>query len=142
MTVSYDEFFEWMKKNCNFNDIRVKQDPYPVLTPEGKETGNYYSLMSLPMSIVRMEYRGLEKLVKKALIVGGISPVDGNEKGIFTGLDYSNAKQLADLQMVQVFSRNGELSEGQILPLVARIRKINAMRYVEYCPGSREYLGF
>lgn len=143
MTVSYDDFFEWMKRNCKFQDqVKVKQDVYPKLTPEGKETSDYYSLMTVPMSIVRMDYRGLERLVKKGLIVGGISPVEGNERGRFTGTEYNNAKQLADIQMVQVFSKNGELNEGQMLNLVARIRKVNTLRHIEYCPGSKEYLGF
>lgn len=142
MTVSYDIFFEWMKKNVEFRDnIKIKQDYYPLNTPEGKMLSEAHSLLLVPMSIVRMEYKGLEMLVKKGLVVGGDSPVEGNQEAMFMGSLYT-IKELSGLNMVQVFVPGKNLKEGDILPLVARIRKSSTMRYIEYCEGAKKYLGF
>jgi hypothetical protein len=141
MTVKYDAFFDWMKRKVKFpDDIRLRQDEYFGQVAGSNSTSVKKSLYLVGMRFKTMPYQGLELLAGQGLVVGADSPAEDNINGLYVGETLA-LNDLIGLNMVQVFEveKGQALADNTPLALVARIRKENKMRYIEYCPAAANY---
>ena len=141
MAVIYDAFFEWLKKNIKFPDgIRIKQDEYGEVIAGGRSSAVKKARYLVGMRFKSVPCQGLELLAGQGLVVGAASPVKDNITGLYVG-ERLALNDLIGSDMVQIFKvREGQaLADDTPLTLVARIRKENKMRYIEYCPAAANY---
>jgi hypothetical protein len=148
MTVSFDEYFEWMKRRWDPKELYICQDIYPYTDPD-TNSFTLRRLLEIPERISQSPYKGLELLEGKGLVVGFSSRRFGNAKGQFFGANFRSINDM--LLSVQVFEpvKGIDLVDGLCLPLVARVdygsHRASSVDYhllIEYCAFSPKYLGF
>ena len=145
MVLSYDALFEWLTGSTwNSHKLIISQPEYPSATVTRKGELEKLEALKVPAEILNLPHQGLERLVGNKLIVGSAANPSGNIQGEFNEVEVEAVAGSPNINyQVFEFSDGQTLTDGVVLPLVARIKSGAAGKFkwikFEYCAAALKY---